>query len=422
MTLPNTVRHTLLDNTIEIVTESLPWLQSAAVGVWLEAGSRDELPKQNGIAHFYEHMVFKGTKRFSALETVHQIESRGGYLNAFTSREMTCFYARVTGDQLVPALEILSSMVMEPLLESEAFELEKGVILEEVKSADDTPDEIISDLFSEALWGKKDLGMPIAGTVKSVSKIERSDLEAWQAKVLGEHRIVISVAGQVDHDQIVQAAQKLFANKTGATPKSRPWIPVPEQHKTLSRRLQQGWVMLGTKRPSSSVRERLALNLFNALFGDGMSSRLFQNIREKHGLVYSIYSSADFYYNQNSFNVTFSADAANVQKTLDLLQTEIQNVLQDGIKPEELEFAKQMVRGNLLLGLESANARMNRIARQALYHMPMETPTETVNQLFDLSLQEVQQIASEILTAPLAAAWLGPKQQTPVADWAKWTK
>jgi predicted Zn-dependent peptidase len=409
LSLPHCVRHTILDNSVEVITESLPWLESATVGIWLEAGSRDETLKTNGIAHFYEHMVFKGTKRYSALETVHAIESKGGYLNAFTSRETTCFYARVTGDQLPVALDILASMVTEPLLEQEAFDLEKTVILEEVKSADDAPDEQVADLFTDALWGQKDLGMPIAGTVKTVQGLKLADLHHWQDLVLNEHRVVVSVAGQVDHDAIVAQIQKLFAVKKSGQAKERPWFEYPNQHATKTRKLQQGWVMLGTKHACSSLRERLALNLFNGLFGDGMASRLFQNIREKHGLVYSIYSSADFYFNQNSFNVTFSSDGSNVAKTMELIKAEAESILNQGIKPEELDFAKHMIRGNLLLGLEGATARMNRIARQALYKMPIESAQETVKEIFSIELPEVQKLAEQTLSGDWATAWLGPK-------------
>lgn len=404
------VRHQRLENSIDIITENLPWLDSAAMGIWLEAGSRDESAKQSGIAHFYEHMVFKGTAKFNPLETVYTIESKGGYINAFTSRENTCFYARCTADQALSTLEVLCSMVAEPLLDQESFDLEKSVILEEIRSADDAPDEQISDLFSEALWGKTGLGRPIAGTIKSVQGIQKSDLEGWQNEVLHSHRIVISAVGKVNHEEIVEAVEKWLAAKKNSLAKERPWEALEVKHLVKKRALSQAWVMCGTRIPYHTQKERTALSLFNALFGDGMSSRLFQQIREKHGLVYSIYSSADYYYNHNAFNITFSADGPKVAQTLDLISEEISKIKKEGILAEELDFAKHMIRGSLLLGLEAANARMNRIARQVLYGLPLQSPAQTVEEIFEISLSDMEQVIDKIFVSDQwSSAWLGPK-------------
>lgn len=407
------VRHQRLNNTIDVITENLPWLDSAAIGIWLEAGSRDEALKQNGIAHFYEHMVFKGTAKFNPLETVYAIESKGGYINAFTSRENTCFYARCTSDQVHSTLEVLCSMVGEPLLDQESFDLEKSVILEEIRSADDAPDEQISDLFSEALWGKTGLGMPIAGTLKTVQGIQKSDLDAWQHAVLHSHRIVVAAAGKVDHAQVVEAVEKWLSAKQNSISKPRPWDDLQVKHLVKKRALSQAWVMLGTRIPYSTQKERTALSLFNALFGDGMSSRLFQQIREKHGLVYSIYSSADYYYNHNAFNITFSADGPKVAQTMELISAEIARVKKEGISAEELDFAKHMIRGSLLLGLEAANARMNRIARQVLYGLPLQSPSETVEEIFAITMEDIQNVIDKIFVGDQwSSSWLGPKAHT----------
>jgi predicted Zn-dependent peptidase len=409
----STEQRTRICEGLDVVSEHLPWAGSSVVGIWLEAGSRDELPHENGLAHLYEHMVFKGSENRSALDLVYELESKGGYLNAFTSRENTCFYARVMADEFDTATEIVCDLVANPKFDAEDFEKEKEVVLEEVRSVDDSPDEAIHELYSEALWGDTGLGRPIAGTVESVEGLTLESLKNWQDKVLNSHRMVVSAAGQVDHEHLVKLVKKFLAKKINGEAKPKEDLDLKLSSSHSVKDLQQTWYTAGTSVKGGSFKERVAWNLFNALFGEGMASRLFQNIREKYGLVYSIYSSVDLYRDQNGFNVSMCADPAKLDEAIGHLTTEIAEIIKNGISQKELEFARQMVKGSLLLGMESVSSRMNRVARLVMYDMPPTPLEDVVTMIESIQLEDVQEVIAQVFQKEnWVASWMGPKAKS----------
>lgn len=391
------IKQTTLDNGVIVITERLPGLNSTSIGVWVENGSRHESEEINGISHFYEHMVFKGTRQRDALEIVRSIESKGGYINAYTTRDHTCFYTRVIKEDVSLATQVLCDMINEPLMDKQEFSKEKEVILEEVRASLDSPEEIIHDIFAEALWGKQGLGMPIAGYLKTVKNIQIKDLKSYQTKVKNKFQVIVSASGAVDHQKFVKEVQEsLFQQKKNKFHKTSYQAP-QRKHIVRQRDIQQCNIVVGTAFESTSVRQQVALNVFNNIFGDGMSSRLFQKIREDHGLAYSVYSCMDNYKDTVSFNICLSLEDKKFVEALDLLSAEIQDLKQNGISEAELIQAKNTLKGGLQLSLESTSARMNFMARQLLRRpgqAPM-TPQQTLKLIDQITLKDMEGVIDQ---------------------------
>lgn len=362
------VQITHLPHGITVASERMLGAYSVSVGLWTGVGSSQEPAKLNGLSHFFEHMVFKGTSNRTALQIAHELEERGGNLNAYTTREHTCFYARVVKEDFSLALDTVCDLAMNPVLDAAEVEKERKVIIEEIRSYDDSPDELAHDLFSELHFRGQGIALPITGTVKSVKAIGQAELRKHHRAILGNYPALVVAAGNVDHELLVGKVRDLLGPKNAVStdfPKSHPG----EGAGTALRRkeVQQSNIVVGTSIPIRSTgKQRLSLSILNLIFGDGMSSRLFQKVREDHGLAYSVYSAIDNYRGCRSFNIALGTDPKRQQKAVDLIHQEVKLLLQNGVTQQELDRAKTAILGGIKLGLDSPSNRMNRLARQLI--------------------------------------------------------
>ena len=388
------IKETKLDNSVVIVTEQNDFYSSACVGVWVGVGSGDENAENNGISHYYEHMVFKGTRTRDAFEQVFSIESRGGYINAYTTKEETCFYAKVMDEDWQIATDVLCDMISEPLFEKREASKERQVVLEEIRGAMDTPDDYVHDLFSMALFDESALKYPIAGTVSSVKKLDDSSLKEHQKNVLNKYQVVVSSSGNISHKDMVKRVQENLKLKKKSTRKKRAKAKIASpKHIVRKRDVQQCNVVVGAVIDDKKF-DRNAYNVFNMLFGDGMASRLFQSVREKYGLAYTIYSCIDVHQNGNVFSIVLGAETKKLQKALEVIFHEIQDLLKNGIDEQELDYAKKAIIGNIVLKMESTTARMTAIARPVLENRPRLTLEETIKEINGVTVQDIQRVIS----------------------------
>ena len=338
------------------MTEEIPHVRSLSLGFWVETGSQNESPATNGISHFIEHMVFKGTRKRNVKDIAQSIESVGGYLNAFTSKEHTCYYARVLDEHLELAMDVLSDMVLAPTFPKGELEKEKNVVIEELKQAEDDPDDIIHDYFEKAIFKSHPLGMPVIGTAESIGSFRREDLLRYKRGRYAGKNIVIAAAGNIDHKVVVELAKRYvnaLEESSGPEWESKP-VSLQDPNAVLQeyyKPIQQAHVCLGTVGCTVKDDRRFALQVLNTLLGDGMSSRLFQNIREKYGFAYAVYSFNNMMLATGSAGVYVGTDGGHVQKCIDLVWKELNALRRHGISKEELARTKEQLKGSLMLGL-----------------------------------------------------------------------
>jgi predicted Zn-dependent peptidase len=367
---------TVLDNGIKVITEEIPYLQSISIGVWVNTGSRDEQPHENGISHFIEHLLFKGTERRTAFDIAKEIDSVGGTLNAFTGREYTCFYAKVINKNLLLAIDLLSDIFLHPLMDVKDVEKERMVILQEIKMVEDTPDDYIHDLFNQVCWGNHPLGFPIFGTKELVQSFSRDQILHFFRENYQPNRIVICAAGNLHHQEVVDAIGATY----GQIPKSEKVKERlrPDSISTTNiwkRDLEQIHFCLGTKGLQYNHSLRFASYLLNTVLGGGMSSRLFQEIRENRGLAYSVYSYLPSYIDTGLVVVYAGTNGGAFQEVIELILKEFNRLKTEPFKNGELETAKEQLKGNLLLSLESSDNLMTRLAKNEIYfasYLPVE--------------------------------------------------
>jgi predicted Zn-dependent peptidase len=392
---------TVLANGIRIVTEEIPHVRSLSLGFWIETGSRNESSQKNGISHFIEHMVFKGTKKRNAKEIAQSIESVGGYLNAFTSKEHTCYYARVLDEHLELAMDVLSDLVLSPIFPGKELEKEKKVVLEELKQAEDDPDDIIHDYFEKAIFKTHPLGMPVIGTVESISSFKLKDLIQYRKERYASKNLVIAAAGHINHKKVVELSlryiQKIANGTNGSVPYGHSTIEKPnsilsEYYKPI----QQAHICLGTIGYSIKDEKRFTMQVLNTLLGDGMSSRLFQNIREKHGFAYAVYSFNNMMYDTGSTGVYVGTDNSHVEQCIDLVWKELKSIRKKGINKHELERTKEQLKGSLMLGMENIPNRMIRLGNSELYFGELMALDTIIAKINAVSRDEVQEIAERL--------------------------
>lgn len=400
--------HEILENGVWVATESLPHVRSASIGVYLDTGSRDETPALNGLSHFFEHMVFKGTRRLDPLDIVQRFEATGGHVNAYTSKEQTCFHGKVVDSQLPPALDALLDMLLEARFDPKDVEKEKEVIIEEIRSVDDSPDEFAYELFSKAAFGAHALAKPIAGTAKSVRALTREALIRHREGARKNTPVAVVAVGRVDHAEIVDQVRKKFGlgrNRRNATAmRSTPRSALSRfegsfevRHLVKNKDVQQATVILGGPACSWNSPQRFPAMLIHCALGDGMSSRLFQNVREKHALVYNIFSNPEFLAREGVFNVGFATEHKNIEKAVREIGRELAALRKNGLTKKELDSAKENVVGGVLLGLESTGNRMSSIARLILNGNLGETLEHLVKSLEAVTPAEVRATAREML-------------------------
>ena len=408
---PRNVEKTTLSNGLVVITEQMSHVRSVAAGIWLKHGSRLEPSDLNGISHFIEHMVFKGTERRTAEDIAREADRIGGMLDAFTSKEHVCFNTRIIDEHLPAAFDILADLVLEPQFAEEEITREKSVIFEEIKMAQDNPEDLVHELFSENFWYKQALGKPILGTRETVEAFNRPKLRDWFGHWYSPNQIVITAAGNVSHAQLLDLVGSRFADRKPSADGHSEIAPSPEPRITLraKRELEQVHLCLGVAAFPMADERRFAASLLNSLLGGGMSSRLFQNIREKQGLAYSIFSEMNPYRDAGMLSV-YSATSAD--KTAHLIQSvlaEFRNLKEQLVTEEEVRRAKDHLKGALLLSMESTGSRMAHIARHFLYFGRFFSVDELISQLESVTRQDIQHVAQEFfLSGRIAATVLGP--------------
>lgn len=387
-----------LSNGIRVVTEKIPYVKSASFGIWVGAGSRYEEKTNSGISHFIEHLLFKGTERRSAKEIAEELDTVGGQLNAFTSKEYTCYYARVLDEHLDIALDVLSDMFFNSKFKQEDIDKERQVVIEEINMYEDTPDEIIHDIFSERAWPNHPLGRAILGTEESLTSITREDIQDYMNKTYTADNIVLALAGNFDHSKVLEQLELLFGvlkNK-----KSQIKITIPDYNPNISnvyKDISQVNICLGTPGLAQADPRLYGLSILNNVLGGSLSSRLVQEIREERGLAYSVFSYHSAFKDTGLFNFYAGTRPSNYEKIISLILAEGQKIAKGGISEQELYKAKEQLKGNLYLGLESVSSRMTRMGRALLCLDKILTPEETIAKVEKVTNEDVRELAANLL-------------------------
>ncbi len=400
------VHKEILPNGLVVLTEPMEHVHSVSVGIWLRSGSRRERPEINGISHFIEHMVFKGTQRRTAEDIAREIDRLGGMLDAFTSKEMVCFNTRVLDEHLAKAFDILAGLVLEPKFAVDDIVREQSVVLEEIRMTQDNPEDLVHELFTQNFWHPHALGRPILGTPETVSAFTRDTLQTWFQQSYAPNRLVITAAGHLAHAELVDLVSSRFSKLPRIEDGFTDPTPVPSPHITLRSKseLEQVHVCLGVPALPLTDRRRFIVSVMNNILGGGMSSRLFQNIRERQGLAYSIFSDLNPYRDVGALSVYAGTSLDTVAKVVQSVLGELRKMRDEPIEAEELRRAKDHLKGATLLALEGSGARMSSLARYHMYFDRHFTPQELIAMLEAVTAEEVQQIAQELFQPGRIAA------------------
>lgn len=390
---------TTLSNGIKVVTEPMPSVRSISAGVWVGTGSRVEKPAENGISHFIEHMVFKGTPTRSAEDIARQVDSLGGHLDAFTGRELVGFNIKVLDEHLPTAFEILSDMLLRPKFDDADIEKEKGVILEELKMEADNPESLVHDIFVSSFWKRHPLGRPIIGTKRTIQSFEHGMLCDYHQRYYTPSNITITAAGSLSHHAFAALAEQYFGGLAPGAPKPRVTAPAPSAAIVLKnkRSLNQVHVCIGVPCHAITHPLRFASYTLNTLLGGGMSSRLFQNIRERQGLAYAIFSELSLFRDSGCLTVSAGTSQETVLPLLESVFAEFRAVRDEPLPADELRRAKDHMKGSLILSLESTSSRMSSLARQWLTFQRFFSLDELIASIESVTAEQVQQIAREYL-------------------------
>jgi predicted Zn-dependent peptidase len=418
------VRKGVLPNGVRVLTEAMPHVVSSTIGIWVENGSRYEEAGENGVSHFIEHLLFKGTKKRTAAQIAEQMDAVGGVLNAFTGKEYTCYYAKVLGEDLPMATELLADLFLESVFAPEEIDRERQVVLQEISQAEDTPDDFIHDLFNLHYWQGHPLALPIFGSVETVNAINREALVSFMADRYRAGRVFIAAAGAVDHERLMRDCDRLFGSIAGD---GRPEPTSPPQERVVvlneNKKLEQAHLCIGAPGLSQTAPNRYAAYILNTALGGGMSSRLFQEVREKRGRVYSIYSFMSAFLDCGYFAVYAGTNPEWVDEVVEVTLKEISKVVRDGLAPEELARAKSQLKGNMLLGMESTESRMNRVARNEIYFRRDIPIDEIGREIEKVANDQVVELASScfkpermgmVLLGDLKGRQLGPEVWSPL--------
>jgi predicted Zn-dependent peptidase len=406
------IRSTTLPNGLLVLTERMGHLRSVSMGVWIDSGARDEAPEVNGISHFIEHMVFKGTTTRSAQQFAREVDSIGGNLDAFTGKETVCFNIKVLDENVPAALDLLSDLVLHPTFAPEDIAKEQGVILEEIKMDEDNPDYLVHELFSQNFWPNDALGRPILGTAKTVSSFNQQVVLTEYARRFTPANMVFSAAGNIDHDSFVEQVAAAFSSLSASSTDKFPRTPAPRSvpHITLKNKksLEQVQFCLAMPGLPTAHPDRYAAYLLNSILGGGMSSRLFQAIREERGLAYSIYSEISPFRDTGSLAVYAGCSAENAKQVLALTLAEFTRIKQEPVTAEELDRARNQIKGNMVLGLESSSSRMSSLARQQMYWGKFFSLDEITAEVDRVTLEDIQRLSNQLLqTEGMALTLLG---------------
>jgi predicted Zn-dependent peptidase len=385
-------------NGLTIATEVMPHLRSASLGIWVKSGSRYENNARSGISHFIEHLLFKGTRTRSASKIAQEIDSVGGQLNAFTEKEYVGFYAKVLDEHLPFAFDLVSDIVLNPSFPVEEIRRERNVIFEEINMVEDSPQELILDFYTENFWKGHALGLPISGTKKSVAEITRSDVRKHFKEHYAACNMVVAVAGNIKHRQVYKLAERYFSALDPGVPVDSGAPPAVCSGNYIRRKahLEQAHICLGTIAPPLTSEEQYCAHLLCNILGGGMSSRLFQNIREKRGLVYSIFSMLNLYRDTGSLVVYAGTASENAVQVIDLTLKEFRLMREQRVPAEELRRAKENIKGSVMLSLESSSSRMTNLAQQLIYYGRFKSLEETLGAVERVTSHEIRNLANRI--------------------------
>ncbi len=404
------IRRQSLPNGLTIITEQMSHIRSASIGVWLETGSRDETPESNGISHFIEHMVFKGTKHRTAEEIARQVDSIGGNMDAFTAKECICFNVKVLDEHVPTALDILSDLVLNPVFDANDIVRERGVIMEEIKMDEDNPDYLVHEIFTQNFWKDHPLGKPILGTKETVKRFERNAvLEAYKHR-FAPGNIIVSAAGNLDHDRFVELVTRHFEHMKPTSNGFHSSAPKIVSRIILRNKkaLEQVQLCIGVPAHPIAHEKRHAGYVLNTLLGGGMSSRLFQNIRERQGLAYSIYSDLNPYRDTGCLAVYAGTSLASAAKVVQSVVGEFHKLKTEAVLEEELRRSKAQLKGSLMLSLESSTARMSNLARQEMYFDRYYDLDELIEKIEAVTAEDLISLANEFFhTESVAVTVLG---------------
>lgn len=387
----------VFENGITLVVDKMPYVRSVSIGIWVKVGAKHEDSSRNGISHFIEHMLFKGTRSKNAHQIAETIDGIGGQLGGFTSREHTCYYAKVSNEHVTTAISLLSDIFLNSLFDQGEVEREKMVVLEEIKMVEDDSQELIHDLFTQTIWGSSSLGQPVLGKASVINSLDSNGLiDFWRTHYTPD-RVVISVAGNIDYDLILKETGHLFDSSNGT-----PWgqkIDIPEVKQNLSfkkRDLEQIHLCLGVPGLPYTDKDRYALLILNTILGGGMSSRLFQEIREKRGLAYAVYSYPASYKDAGLFVVYVGTSPKNLQESTDIIFSQFLDLKNNGITDVELQKTKEQLKGDLILHSEDTYDRMARLAKHELYFKRFFTLDETLHLIDEVDLSQVKDLARSL--------------------------
>ena len=408
----------VLDNGLTIITEKIDGASSASLGFWVRVGSRDECLDVGGMSHFMEHMLFKGTKSRSSTDISNAFDGIGAELNAFTSKEYTCFYSRMIASHFEDAFEILADMILNPSFNQSDVELEREVVIEEIARCEDTPDEYVFDLFNEAYYGANSLGRPILGKREIVGSFKSSDLKTFHNKHYNTGNISIVACGAIDHEQTVTLANKFLSDMNVGETQLRPSsIEInPASLVALQKETEQAHIVIGFDAVCANDKRRFAYSILSCALGGGMSSRLFNEIREKRGLVYAVYSSLMLSESSGFFYTYAGTRPENISEVIDVTKSEFAKVLKEPICGEEFNRAKEYLCGHYALSMESIKMHMIRLGELSSRNMPLVSVEETLEQYRSCTQKDIEEIANEMLTEDPCIAIISPYKQSEIEE------
>ncbi|MFE3522334.1 M16 family metallopeptidase [Streptomyces sp. NPDC059161] len=412
-----TVRRTTLPGGLRVVTETLPSVRSATFGIWVQVGSRDETPTLNGATHYLEHLLFKGTKKRSALDISSALDAVGGEMNAFTAKEYTCYYARVLDTDLPLAIDVVCDMLTDSLILAEDVDAERGVILEEIAMTEDDPGDCVHDLFAHTMLGDTPLGRPVLGTVDTINSLTQAQISRFYKKHYDPRHLVVAAAGNIDHATVVRQVRKAF-EKAGALSHTDA-VPVTPRGgartlktvgrvELLNRRTEQAHVVLGMPGLARTDERRWALGVLNTALGGGMSSRLFQEVREKRGLAYSVYSYTSGFADCGLFGVYAGCRPSQVHDVLKICRDELDRVANEGLSDDEIGRAVGQLSGSTVLGLEDTGALMNRIGKSELCWGSQMSVDDMLARIAEVTPDDVREVARDVLGQRPSLSVIGP--------------
>jgi predicted Zn-dependent peptidase len=410
------VKRSVHSSGLRIVTEEVPSVRSAAVGIWVDVGSRDEAPATAGASHFLEHLLFKGTTSRTALEISSSIESVGGEMNAFTSKEYTCFYARVIDTDLPMAIDVVSDLITSSIVTALDVDAERKVVLEEIAMRDDDPSDLVHDLFSDTYYGDTQIGRPILGTIDSIKGMSRNTVFNYYKKKYLPQDLVVAVAGNIKHKKVVAMVEQALSRDNFldvlAAPVIRPNIPIRNTKQQsvglLYKKSEQAHMFYGMEGVARADDRRFAMGVLSAALGGGMSSRLFQEIREKRGLAYSVYAYAQQFAGSGVLGFYAGCNPTKAIEVVEIIRSVLSDVADNGMTHEEIERAKGAVRGSLVLSQEDTGSRMSRIGKNEIVYGQVMDFDDILKAISRVSAQDIHEIASEFLVKTPTLALVGP--------------